>query len=162
MTERNSPLSNQSVAATHETKVVRGPVIPGTWLPACTCGWVGEKEYGRGARDRAREAGYNHALDMEETAAYVAATKSSSSVDVADEEPVGQPQPQSAAPQPIDRRKVADDLYYAALTLRRALTSMHAAPRETYAEAADTVMEAEDTFLGVIDNLIAAAGGEVA
>lgn len=156
-------MSNHIIPVTHETKAVRGPIIPGTWIPTCSCGWGGESQYGIGARNRARSAGYDHALDMEETAAYVAATKSSSSVDIADEEPaVGQPQPHSAAPQPIDRRKVADDLYYAALTLRRALTSLHAASRETYAEATATVQEAEDTFLEVIDNLIAAAGGEVA
>ena len=148
-------MSTNSIPAAHKTKAVPLPGLAGKWGSQCSCGWVSEPQYGRGARDRARSAGYDHEIDMEETAAYVA-----------DEEPaVGQPQPQSAAPQPIDRRRVADDLYYAALTLRRALTALHAASRETYAEAADTVQEAEDTFLEVIDNLIAAAaaaGGEVA
>ena len=71
MTERNSPLSNNSIPAAHKTKAVSLPGLAGKWGSQCTCGWVSEPQYGRGARDRARSAGYDHEIDAEEAAGSV-------------------------------------------------------------------------------------------
>ena len=47
------------------------PGLAGKWGATCSCGWVSEPQYGRGARDRARSAGYDHEIDAEETAGSV-------------------------------------------------------------------------------------------
>lgn len=59
-------MNTQSIPNGHKTKAVSLPSLAGKWGAQCSCGWVSEPQYGTGARDRARSAGYDHEIDAEE------------------------------------------------------------------------------------------------